>query len=156
MFRIISVRDHQCLGLELRFQVHHVCLHRRRQGLDVTLPGKWNSNSHGARPVHLIIKMIKWIRTSRLSINNSLSAQSARAAILVPARVPALPGWVGVRPEASQALEPLLWLPCYTSGRCLLEYIIGTQCWGSWFRGSSVGFHVSCFGFQISGFRVRA
>ena len=25
-----------------------------------------NSNSHGARPVHQIIAMIKWIRTSRL------------------------------------------------------------------------------------------
>ena len=37
------------------------------------LPGKGNSNSHGARPVHLIITMIKWIRTSRLSIKNSLS-----------------------------------------------------------------------------------
>ena len=36
---------------------------------------KGNSNSHGARPVHLIIVMIKWIRTSRLSIKNSLSAQ---------------------------------------------------------------------------------
>jgi len=33
---------------------------------------KGNSNSHGARPVHLIITMIKWIRTSRLSIKNSL------------------------------------------------------------------------------------
>jgi len=33
--------------------------------------GKGNSNSHGARPVHLIITMIKWIRTSRLSIKNS-------------------------------------------------------------------------------------
>ena len=32
-----------------------------------------NSNSHGARPVHLTITMIKWTRTSRLSINNSLS-----------------------------------------------------------------------------------
>jgi len=32
------------------------------------------SNSHGARPVHLIITMIKWIRTSRLSIKKSLSA----------------------------------------------------------------------------------
>jgi len=29
-------------------------------------------DSHGARPVHLIITMIKWIRTSRLPINNSL------------------------------------------------------------------------------------
>jgi len=37
------------------------------------LPGKENSNSHGARPVHLIITMLKWIRTRRLSIKNSLS-----------------------------------------------------------------------------------
>ena len=29
-------------------------------------------DSHGARPVHLIITMIKWIQTSRLSIKNSL------------------------------------------------------------------------------------
>ena len=42
--------------------------------VDVRLPGKGNSNSHGARPVHLIITMIKWIRTSRFSIKNSLSA----------------------------------------------------------------------------------
>jgi len=41
--------------------------------VDVRLPGKGNSNSHGGRPVHLIITMIKWIRTSRLSIKNSLS-----------------------------------------------------------------------------------
>jgi len=34
-----------------------------------------NSNSHGARLVHLIITMIKWIRTSRLSIKNSLTEQ---------------------------------------------------------------------------------
>jgi hypothetical protein len=46
--------------------------HRTRK-LDVRLPGKNNSNFHGARPVHLIIKMIKSIRTSRLSIKNSLS-----------------------------------------------------------------------------------
>jgi len=42
--------------------------------VDVRLPGKGNSNSHGARPVHLIITMIKWIRTSRLSIKNSISS----------------------------------------------------------------------------------
>ena len=41
--------------------------------VDVRLPGKANSNSHGARPVHLIITMIKRIRTSRLSIKISLS-----------------------------------------------------------------------------------
>ena len=41
--------------------------------VDVRLPGQGNSNSHGERPVHLIITMIKWIRTSRLSITLSLS-----------------------------------------------------------------------------------
>ena len=41
--------------------------------VDVRLLGKGNSNSHGARPDHLITTMIKWIRTSRLSIMNSLS-----------------------------------------------------------------------------------
>jgi len=45
----------------------------RDRKVDVRLPGKGNSNSHGARQVHLIITMIKWIRTSRLSIKNSLS-----------------------------------------------------------------------------------
>ena len=45
------------------------------------LPGKGNSNSHGARPVHLIITMIRWIRTSRLSKKNALStsARTSRA-----------------------------------------------------------------------------
>ena len=33
--------------------------------VDVRLPEKGTSNSHGARLVHLIITMIKWIRTSR-------------------------------------------------------------------------------------------
>jgi len=48
--------------------------------VDVRLHGKENSNSHGARPVHLIIAMIKWIRTSRLSIKNSLCRFSRRRA----------------------------------------------------------------------------
>ena len=39
------------------------------------LPGTGNSNSHGARPVHQIISMIKWIRTSRFLVKNSLSLQ---------------------------------------------------------------------------------
>ena len=51
-----------------------ICLLLSRK-VDEKLPGKENSNSHGARPVHLIIMMIKWIRTSRLSIKNSLSRQ---------------------------------------------------------------------------------
>ena len=41
--------------------------------VDVRLPGKGNSNSHGARPVHLIITIIKWFRTSKLSTKYSLS-----------------------------------------------------------------------------------
>ena len=48
--------------------------------VDVRLPGKGNPNSHGARPVHLSITMIKWVRTSRLSIKNSLSRPRARPA----------------------------------------------------------------------------
>ena len=39
---------------------------------------KGNSDSHGARPVHLIISTIKWIRTSRLSVNNSFSVLTVR------------------------------------------------------------------------------
>ena len=47
--------------------------HERRRNLDLSLPEKGNSDTHGARLVHQIITMIKWIRTSRLSIENSLS-----------------------------------------------------------------------------------
>ena len=49
--------------------------------VDARLPGNGNSNSHGARPVHLIIAMMKWIQTSRLSIKNSLSLCICRAAV---------------------------------------------------------------------------
>ena len=35
---------------------------------DVRQPGKGISDCHGARPVHLIITMITWIQTGRLSI----------------------------------------------------------------------------------------
>ena len=53
--------------------------------IDVRLPGKGNSNSHGAGPVHQIISMIKWIRTSRLSIKNYLSLdRQHRGAAPVP------------------------------------------------------------------------
>jgi len=46
--------------------------------VDVRLPGKGNSNSHGARPARLTITMIKWVRTSRLSIQNSLFSDLGR------------------------------------------------------------------------------
>ena len=45
--------------------------------IDVRLPGKGNSNLNGVRPVHLIITMIKWIRISRLAIENTLSGRLA-------------------------------------------------------------------------------
>jgi len=48
----------------------------RPRKVDVRLPGKGKSNSRGARPDHLIITMIKWTRTSRLSIKKSLSRRS--------------------------------------------------------------------------------
>jgi len=41
--------------------------------VDRRLPGKGNSNSHGAWPVHQFISRIMWIRNSRLSIALSLS-----------------------------------------------------------------------------------
>jgi len=49
---------------------------RGQRKVDVRLSGKGNSNSHGARPVHLIITMMKLMRTSRLSIKKSFSEAS--------------------------------------------------------------------------------
>ena len=48
--------------------------------VDMRLHGKGYSSSHGARPVHQIITMIKWIRTSRLSIKKSLAPPLVPAA----------------------------------------------------------------------------
>ena len=44
---------------------------------DVQRPGRGDSNSHGARPVCLIITMIEWIRTSKLSMTYSLSGDQS-------------------------------------------------------------------------------
>ena len=49
----------------------------RTRKVDVRLPGKGNSNSHGSRPVHLIITMIQWTPTSGLSMKNSLSTSDS-------------------------------------------------------------------------------
>jgi len=54
-------------SLAYSFRVCHV----NKLGLSPQIPSM-AGDSHGARPVHLIITMIKWIRTSRLSIKNSL------------------------------------------------------------------------------------
>jgi len=46
--------------------------------VDCLRVGFWNSTTHGARPVHLIITMIQCIRTSRLSVKNSLCVEHRR------------------------------------------------------------------------------
>ena len=49
--------------------------------VDVRLPEIGNSNSHAARPVHHLITMITWIRTSRLSIKKfSLHPEAEKSA----------------------------------------------------------------------------
>ena len=52
--------------------VHSNCDLAARK-VDARLPEKRHSNSHCARPVHQIISMIKWIPTSRLSIQKRRS-----------------------------------------------------------------------------------
>ena len=47
-----------------------MAFHGEHRKVDVRLHGKGNSNYHSARPVHLIITRIKWIRTSGLSIKD--------------------------------------------------------------------------------------
>ena len=64
----------ECYGLKV-YIPEDVCQVRK---VDVRLPGKGNSKPHDARPVHLIITIIKWFRTSRLSIKNSLSVYTRR------------------------------------------------------------------------------
>jgi len=55
----------------------------------VRLTGKGNSNSHGARPVHLITTMTKRIRTSRLSTKSCLLGM-LEVRMPHPLRTPAL------------------------------------------------------------------
>ena len=50
---------------------------RKLWKVDIGPPGKGNSTSYVARPVHQIISMTKWIRTSRLSIKDCLSLTRA-------------------------------------------------------------------------------
>jgi len=93
-----------------------VCSSYRK--VDTRLPGTGNSNSHGARPVHQIISMIKWIRTSRLSIKKTLSqledslAVAPREAALEGGSDqsdrlrPALPGGEQQAPQTPRNLKP--------------------------------------------------
>jgi hypothetical protein len=66
--------------------------------VDARLHGKDDSNSHGARPVHLIISMIEWIRTSGLSIKISLSPGASRP--------PHQPGYEPARPMVGEVTSP--------------------------------------------------
>ena len=54
------------------------------QNLVARLSGEWNSNSHGARPIHLIITMIRWIRTSSSSVKLSLSLSLSVCGVVKP------------------------------------------------------------------------
>ena len=75
-------------GLRVDDSGHPACgrglevLPTRFRKVDIRLPGNGNSNSYGARPVHQIMSMIKWIWTSRLSINDSLPLLPPRPAPL--------------------------------------------------------------------------
>ena len=70
------------------------------------LPGKGDLNSHGARPVHQIISLIKWTRTSRLSIKKSLSGRFAppKLTLLLSAAILlAVPSGCSVRVQCHRA-----------------------------------------------------
>jgi len=58
--------------------------------------------SHGARPVHLIITMIKWIRTRRLSIKN----HQPQVMPVEPAALTALLKTLCASPSSASAAAP--------------------------------------------------
>ena len=72
-FKILFLRFGWGYFCELTFQPCLILCTHPDWKVDIKLPGKGNADTHRARPVHQIISMIKWIRTSRLSIKNSLS-----------------------------------------------------------------------------------
>ena len=63
---LFSVNNASFPGTQCACTSHN--LQARTRQVCVRLPEKRDSNSHGAKPVHLLITMIRWIRTSRLSI----------------------------------------------------------------------------------------
>ena len=87
--------------------------------VDARLPGKGNSNSHGAKPVHAIISMIKWIRTSRLSMNHSLSvARTFLSAGLSLSAESSFPSGSSFPPGGEAAVAAVL-LPRATQGQVM-------------------------------------
>ena len=90
---------------------------------DVRLPRKRNSTSLDARPVYLIITMMKWSLTSRLSIKNSflLRVQAGIAAVSGEVRASQAraldycPDYHRAGPGLALNTPPLsLQLPCHT------------------------------------------
>ena len=78
------IKLHRQNGLNLiPFSCNIVWQRKVPRKVDSRLPGKGNSNSHGARTVH---QNHRWIRTSRLSIKNFLScvADAVRPAAVGP------------------------------------------------------------------------
>jgi hypothetical protein len=73
-----------CVSLNSRLESNQEGDLEEHFEVDVRLPENGNSNSHGARPVHPIITMIEWIRTSRLSIKNSLSVNLEERLAAIP------------------------------------------------------------------------
>ena len=76
VIEIVFACSRTCLGFRvsgLAIRIQGVGYIIEAMKVDVRLPGKDYSNSHGARPVHQIISIIEWIRTSRFSIKKSLS-----------------------------------------------------------------------------------
>ena len=74
-FKVCTGEFQRWVHFQLAGGIYYEFVPRVRR-VDSRIAGKGDSNSHGARPVHQIISMIKWIRTNRLSINNFLSRVS--------------------------------------------------------------------------------
>ena len=113
----------------------------RARKVDIRLSGKGNSNSHGARQDHKIISMIKWIRTSRMSIKNERGTRHPCSSWPISQRVPLR-----------------LHFGCRVSGSGFRHFLFRVSGFG--FRVSGFGFRVPgfdtfCFGFRVSGFGFR-
>ena len=124
--------------------------HLRRRALklrmvDIRLPGKENSNSHGARPVHPIISMIEWTRTSRLSMMNSLFGRTCAAVLwglwLRVLYISVMQALLEIRFKRPRSLLPGgegFGLPCTGPGAILLL----SRVWGLGFGVWGLGFGV--------------
>ena len=89
--------------------------------VDIRLPGKGNSNSHGARTVH---QKHRWIRTSRLSIKNSLSMAPRQA--MDPPGCYNLSLWA--RPPFSEVV-PLMPIPTKPVNVTSSQGIVNNKLW---------------------------